>query len=578
MVFLLSHRVAGCFLAACLLGMVGCARAPTPPSQRVALDASYPVPMADDVTVSAPRCDPSPSCPTAIASERDLGSSSQWQRIRALATMPPESIDLAEVSALVSQAAHPTVSVVATLTRLDAMAEEIRRATPVGCEGACRARLLARHVTRTWRFRAAGDPNQLYNDPDLDLIDRVLARREGYCEGLSVLYLALARRLDIPMVAVLARQHVYVRYVGPGGPLDLDPTRGGLPPVRGRACPAAPGVYGVALDARAMVPHVASVVGIMEALPARRAWIDNVLELLPRDPDLLNNRGVERERGYDMEGALADYRAATALDPCVSLYRVNAVAALRRMGRLDEAAAELDTLELLASRGAADDDVVARVIARADLAHERGDDTTAERLYARALVVSRHAPVAWEARALARLARGDARGAAEDLLAALETDPRAETRVWLTEALLALGERSARSELARAERDGALPGDTAYWRAAVALAAGEVEEGTQLARVCLETYGPRCARALVLLGDAAARRGDTVCAARYWEAFLGCRYPPRDRYRRRIDASLRERLASLGWDGGTFQGTEGEASVHGGDRRVVESAREVGTY
>ena len=516
------------------------AAAPPPPRAPFAVAAVAP---------PLPACDPPPVCPAVAPAEESLDASPQWRRIRALAASPAEGIDVAEVSALVSQAARPAVDVPATLARLDAMAAEVRRATPAGCAGACRARLLSRFIARVWRFRAAGDPNELYNDPDLDLIDRVLARREGYCEGLSVLYLALAKRLDLPMVAVLARQHIYVRYVGEGDALDIDPTRGGLPPQLDRPparCVAAAGVYGVALDARAMVPHVASVVGIMDALPARRAWIDGVLALASRDPDLFNNRGVERERAYDLEGALADYRSAAALDPCVSLYRVNAAAALRRMGRVDEAAAELDALDAAAAQGATDDDATARAIARADLAHEREDDVAAERLYARALTASHHAPIAWEARAVARLTRGDAQGAGEDLLAALETDPRGETRLWLTEALLERGERSARTELDRAVRDGATAGDSAYWRAAVALAAGDVAEATTLARRCMAAYGPRCARGLVLLGDAAARRGDGACAARYWEAFLGCAHPPRDRYRRRIDAAVRRRLGDGG--------------------------------
>ena len=38
------------------------------------------------------------------------------------------------------------------------------------------------------------------------------------CEGLSYLYVALGRRLGVPLGLVQERQHMYVRYVGSDGP------------------------------------------------------------------------------------------------------------------------------------------------------------------------------------------------------------------------------------------------------------------------------------------------------------------------------------------------------------------------
>ncbi|MFO0651651.1 MAG: transglutaminase family protein [Polyangiales bacterium] len=494
----------------------------------------------------APRCDPAPVCPRARPAVASIEGTPQWRRIRAIVAEPPERIDVAEVSALVSQADDATVDVAATLRRLDAMADEVRRATPARCEGACRLRVLTRHVFEVWRFRAVGDPNELYNDPDEDLIDRVLARRHGYCEGLTLLYLALGRRLGIPLSGVLARQHIYVRYTGPDGPIDVDATREGAPPrpEREPARCAGSRLFGRSLDAREMAAQVVSVVGIMDTLPARSAWLDAAITLAPDDPDLRNNRGVERERWYDLDGALADYRAAVAIDPCASFYRANVAEVLRRMGRVAEASAELDELDARAARGDTDDDALSRTLARADLALDRGDDADASRLYARALSLSHRAPLAWEALGIARVVQGDARGGAEALLAALESDPRAETRLWMVEALLDAGEPTVGVELDRAARDGAPEEDVSYWRAAVALARGRHREARERAVACIARGGVRCARALVILGDAARAEGDEVCARAYWEAFLGCPYPPRDRYGRRLDARVRARLSA----------------------------------
>lgn len=508
------------------------------------VSARHDAAVSADATVAL-RCDPVPACPRERPGAVSIDASPQWRRIQAIVAGPAEAIDVAEVSALVSQAADPRVDVAATLRRLDAMAEEVRRAMPARCEGVCRLRALTRHIFTVWRFRAVGDPNELYNDPDEDLIDRVLEAREGYCEGLTLLYLALGKRLGIPLAGVLARQHIYVRYTGEGGPLDVDATRGGAAPrpEREPARCAGSRLFGRSLDAREMAAQVVSVVGILDALPARQAWLDAALGLAPRDPDLRNNRGVERERWYDLAGALDDYRAARDLDPCASFYRANVAAVLRRMGRLDEAAAELDELDARAARGDTDDDALSRTLARADLALDRGDDAEAGRLYENALTRSHRAPLAWEALGIARVVQGDARGGAEALLAALERDPRAETRVWMVEAMLELGESTAGVELERAARDGAPPEDVAYWRAAVAFARGRYGEARARATECLTLGGVRCAKGLAVLGDVARATGDEVCARGYWEAFLACEHPPRDRYRRRFDARVRARLA-----------------------------------
>ncbi len=530
----LAHMLAAVSFLACTPS-----RDPRPTPQRAVARAV----VANDAGVRA--CDPSPRCPSPSVQSGALDDDPAWRALRSVLARPASEIDLAEVSLIVSSARTPSLDRAAVLRRLDAMADEVRRATAPACTGRCRLRALTQHIFRVWGFRAVSDPNELYNDPELDLLDRVIARRQGYCEGLSLLYLALARRLDIPLAPVLTRLHIYVRYTGADGVLDVDATHEGAPP---RLDPdsarcAGPRLYNRTLDAREMAAQVVSVVGIIDELPQRRAWLDAAVSLAPDDPDLRNNRGVERERGYDLAGALDDYRAAAALDPCASFYRANVAAVLRRMGRFEEARAALDALDAEAARGEADDDAVSRILARADLALDTRRDDEALRLYSQALARSHHAPIAWESRGLAKLLVGDARGAADDLAAALDADPRAETRLWRVEALLDLGDPGASDELERAARDGAPSEDVAFLRARMALARGRVDEATAQAERCVREGGVRGAKGLSLLAEAAARRGDGACARAYAEAFGACVFPPRDRYRARLDARVRAALA-----------------------------------
>ncbi|MDO9016725.1 MAG: transglutaminase family protein [Myxococcales bacterium] len=533
---MLPSRLLPALLVAAALGACRRPAAPRPPTP------------AAPIEPARETCDPAPRCPDEAATPVSLAGEPAYERIRAIVGHAPADIDLGEVSAWMSYARDPTVDVPAVLRRLDAMAAEVRSTLPRTCDARCRLRGLVRHVFRVWRFEAVSDPNGLYNDPDRDLIDTVIEQRRGYCEGLSVLLLALGRRLDVPLAGVLRRQHIYVRYMGDGPRWDVDLTREGAPPLPDPVLPLCrprEGLYERPLDARELVGQVVSVVGILDGLHARRAWLDAAMTWAPTDPDLRNNRGVERERDLDLAGALDDYRAAAALDPCAAFYRVNIAGALRRMGRAAEAEQTIAALEQDIARRAAEDDPLYVSLAHGDLALERGDDMAAERWYLRASVASEGAPVARESFGIARLVQGDAAGAAEEFLAALEQGPDPDVRIWLVEALSASGLADPRVELDRAERDGAAQEDVLLWRAVLAERDGRVDEAMTAARACLQSEGSRCARALVVLGDLARRRGDRACARRYYETFLTCGPPARDRYARWIDGAVTGRIAAM---------------------------------
>lgn len=487
--------------------------------------------------VAEARCAPLPRCPSAVADDGvALDAVPQHRRLQAILARPAAEVDIAEVSLLMGQLDDPALDIAADLATVDRMAEEVRRALPARCDARCRLRALTRRFFRVWRFRPVDDPNGLYTDARYDLLHDVLATREGYCEGLTVAFLAIGRRLEIPLAGVLARQHIFVRYMGPDGAVDVDLTRDGRPPERDPELPrCAPreGVYGRALDAREMAGQVASVVGILDGIPARRRWIDAAVALAPMDPDLRNNRGADREARYDFAGAAEDYRAAVSLDPCVAFYRVNLAGALRRAGRLDEAGRVLDEVDRAAREGALEDDALYTSLARGELAMARGDDALAERFFLRAVTASEGAPIAHEAMGRLRLMRGEHRGAAEAFLAALERDASPGVRLQLAEALIRARDPNGRAELARAERDGADPEDVSWLLGLIAAGEGRRSEAVTRALRCLDRVGPDCLEAMVVLGD---QSEDAACARAWYAQVPRCGLPPRDRERARVES------------------------------------------
>lgn len=57
----------------------------------------------------------------------------------------------------------------------------------------------------------------------------VLDSRRGVCLGVSTLYLALAQRLNLPLVAITPPGHIFVRYEGKPFPRNIETTARGIP-------------------------------------------------------------------------------------------------------------------------------------------------------------------------------------------------------------------------------------------------------------------------------------------------------------------------------------------------------------
>jgi regulator of sirC expression with transglutaminase-like and TPR domain len=132
-----------------------------------------------------------------------------------------EQIDIAYIALLFASEVYPDLNVDGYLDRLDEMASAVR------------PRLAYLHPTVALKeflsdelgFRGNADD---FFDPRNSYLNQVLDRRTGIPISLSVVYIELARRLDLPLVGIGLPGHFIVRYDGDDEPLYLDPFNGGV--------------------------------------------------------------------------------------------------------------------------------------------------------------------------------------------------------------------------------------------------------------------------------------------------------------------------------------------------------------
>ncbi len=160
--------------------------------------------------------------------------------------------------------------------------------------------------------------------PDEVLLDSLLKDKKGSCLSLSLLYLILARELDIPMSGVMAPGHLFVRYDDGSNTAHIETTRSGevLSEKYYRdhyTIPAKPNVYLRDLNDAEVAAVLLSNFGNVYKMSGRYeravSFFDAALQVIPDFPPFLTNRGNVFERRGDIAGALAEYRKALAVDP-----------------------------------------------------------------------------------------------------------------------------------------------------------------------------------------------------------------------------------------------------------------------
>lgn len=130
---------------------------------------------------------------------------------------------------LLSWYRYPDADLQDAQAQLDAMAASFREAHP-NLTGRDAALHLADYMANELHFAGNHDD---YEDPDNSFLTRVLKRRTGIPISLSVVYLLLGHRLNLPVYGVNLPHHFVVKYQDEHSEVFMDPFNGGQPLSRG---------------------------------------------------------------------------------------------------------------------------------------------------------------------------------------------------------------------------------------------------------------------------------------------------------------------------------------------------------
>lgn len=119
---------------------------------------------------------------------------------------------------------YPGINVTAFRAQLDDWARQVRQALPESPTGEATLQAINRLLFEELGF--IGNQTDYY-DPANSYLNRVMDRRRGVPTSLSVVYLCVARRLELPVVGVGMPGHFLCRYQTPREEFYIDPFHGG---------------------------------------------------------------------------------------------------------------------------------------------------------------------------------------------------------------------------------------------------------------------------------------------------------------------------------------------------------------
>ena len=145
--------------------------------------------------------------------------SAQPSNLKELSRMNPETMPLEEIALLVARERYPELCLQSYRNRLDEFGRNARHRIGGVVGGRAIAKGLSHYLFHEEGFR----PNRHdYYDPSNSYFNDVLDQRTGIPISLSVLYVAVAKRLQLPVAGVAFPGHFLVQYHEPGDTFYID--------------------------------------------------------------------------------------------------------------------------------------------------------------------------------------------------------------------------------------------------------------------------------------------------------------------------------------------------------------------
>jgi regulator of sirC expression with transglutaminase-like and TPR domain len=246
------------------------------------------------------------------------------ERFAAIAAGPDAQIDLGEAALWIAAEAYPDLDVSAYLLRLDALAAEARPCVERATSERARVDALNDYLFEEQGFEGN---REHYEDPRNSYLNQVLDRRTGIPISLSLLWIEVGRRLDLPVHGVGFPGHFLAKYQG-ADQIVVDPFFGRvlssedcverLRQASGERVPFDPKLLEatgsreiLARMLRNLKQHYARLGDLERAL----ASCDRILLLLPDDAEELRDRGLVYRELECFGPAVADLERFVALVP-----------------------------------------------------------------------------------------------------------------------------------------------------------------------------------------------------------------------------------------------------------------------
>ncbi|NIQ03113.1 MAG: tetratricopeptide repeat protein, partial [Nitrospinaceae bacterium] len=243
-----------------------------------------------------------------------------------LLALPADKIDLTETLLLISRHWDPKLDAGSLKGTLDRLEESARRQLKDHPSPKETVEILRRviHQEGGYRYTEQLDPQGIPLNPAELFLHGLLQTRRGYCMNLSLLYLILGERLNLPLYGVPLPNHFFVRYESAEYRVNIEATEGGA------AFPdsfyqqrfgVAPGskYFMTGLNKKQTLGAYFSNVGLVLYRAARPQdaifYLEQSAEINPQSIDALNNLGNIYSDLQQRDKSINAYERALKADP-----------------------------------------------------------------------------------------------------------------------------------------------------------------------------------------------------------------------------------------------------------------------